>query len=436
MRFSKLQDWLDWFEQEHPKKIDRGLERISRVAKTLELLEPLSFVITVAGTNGKGSSVAMLESILSAAGITTGSYTSPHLLAYNERIRIDGSPVDDAHITRAFEQIDRARGSIELSYFEFSTLAALLVHRHHGVAVTILEVGLGGRLDAVNIIDADVALITNISLDHTQWLGDTLEQIAPEKAAIARKGRVAIVADSDAPAALFDALKHIGAEISIANLHYHWMTTSHDWSWQSNTKALTELPFPNLSGEHQITNAAAVLMVCQHLPGEYRLDHSCFTHGLTHIRLHGRQEMLTVSGVRVLFDVAHNEKSAQQLAKRIASEDVTGNVYCVLGIMQDKHVDTFISLLSHMINHWYVSAAQTERAMDVDVLSSIIGKQINKQSSNRSKSPFITTNGTLIDAWKQVMAVVSKQDLIVVTGSFYTVAEIRQMLIETGLISA
>ena len=431
MRFNQLEHWLSWFEQEHPKKIDRGLKRVSQVAQSMGLLvsdDTVSTVITIAGTNGKGSSVALLESILNAGNITTGSYTSPHLHRYNERIRLNSTPVADEQIVAAFNAIDIMRKDVSLSYFEFSTLAALYIFREEAVAVSILEVGLGGRLDAVNIIDADIALITNISLDHTQWLGNSIDEIAPEKAAVARKNRPVIIADPAYPPALGGALGSIGAVLFPAGQAYQFREANGGWMWQRGSKKALTLPLPALRGRHQLENAAGVIMVTQCLPSRIRPDAAIISSGLQKASIAGRQEMFDACGCRLLMDVAHNEDSGIQLQQRIQDESVSGRILMVVGMMKDKDAETFVRIFQGQADEWLVSRASTERAMSEEELAMIITK-ITKNQSIKSFS-------SVLDAWRAACGSASREDLIVVTGSFHIVAEIRQMLIESRLITA
>jgi dihydrofolate synthase/folylpolyglutamate synthase len=257
MSHRTLGEWLAWQEQLHPSVIDLGLERVTEVWKRLHS-EPFNpFVITVAGTNGKGSCVAYLDAILRHAGYRTGSYTSPHLVRYNDRIRVDGNEASDEAITEAFERIDACRGSLSLTYFEFGTLAALDIFARECVDVAVLEVGLGGRLDAVNLIDADAALITSIGLDHTDWLGDDIDSIAREKAGVLRSGQPAVFAEAIVPAGFLGAAEERGASVVYFGKDYRYDYLSDGWRWQMDDREL-ELPFPGMSGEYQQRNAAAV----------------------------------------------------------------------------------------------------------------------------------------------------------------------------------
>ena len=262
-----VSDWLDYQSTLHPKAIELGLERVAAVWRSLGSPVPAARVITLAGTNGKGSTAAFLEGILKAAGYRTGCYTSPHLLRYNERIHIDARPVDDAQLCDAFERIEQARGDIPLTYFEFGTLAALWCMANTGLDVAILEVGLGGRLDAVNIIDADVALISGIALDHTDWLGTRLEQIGMEKAGIARTGRPLVFTASDMPRTIADTAHQVGAVLYRLGRDYDYQAGDNGWQWRCGARVRSGLPLPGMRGDIQLRNAAGALTALALLPG-------------------------------------------------------------------------------------------------------------------------------------------------------------------------
>ncbi len=252
MRFTTLADWLAWQETLHPNVIDLGLERVASVASRMGLGRPANTVITVAGTNGKGSCVALLESILDAAGYRVGVYSSPHLLRYNERVRVCGQEVDDAALCAAFERIDQARGATSLTYFEFGTLAALEIFAQADLDVAVLEVGLGGRLDAVNIVDADVALITSIDIDHVEWLGPDRESIGREKAGILRPAMPAVYGEADPPRSVLAQAESLAAPLHCLERDYRYSEATDSWDWRSDSNSYTGLPLPNLPGVFQL----------------------------------------------------------------------------------------------------------------------------------------------------------------------------------------
>ena len=264
-RFSSLEQWLQWQETLHPVSIDLGLERVARVADRLQCRSPACIVVSVAGTNGKGSSVAMLEAILLRTGYRVGCYTSPHLFRYNERLRLQGEEIADAALCEAFARVDQARGADTLTYFEFGTLAALDIMARETLDIAVLEVGLGGRLDAVNVVDADVALITSIGIDHSEWLGMDRESIAREKAGIMRASRPVICGDTDPPDSLLAGARRLGAPCRVRGADFRITEAGRGWHWQGEHSSYRDLPRPALAGPHQLANAASVLMVLEML---------------------------------------------------------------------------------------------------------------------------------------------------------------------------
>jgi dihydrofolate synthase/folylpolyglutamate synthase len=321
MRFATLDDWLGWQETLHPKAIDLRLERVRTVLQRLQPEPPAYTVITVGGTNGKGSCVAMLDSILRAAGYPVGAYSSPHLLRYNERIRINGVEADDAAICRAFARIDAVRSEISLTYFEFGTLAALELFREAGVDVAVLEVGLGGRLDAVNVLDADAALVVSIGIDHVDWLGADRDSIGYEKAGIYRAGRPAICADPDPPLRLVEYAASIHARLLCVNRDYQFARTDATWRWQSGDWRFDALPLPALAGNHQLGNAAAALMTLISLQDRLPVSPEAIPTGLINAKLPGRFQIIP-GPVEWILDVAHNPHAAAALADQLRGRPV------------------------------------------------------------------------------------------------------------------
>ncbi|HSP00336.1 MAG TPA: bifunctional tetrahydrofolate synthase/dihydrofolate synthase, partial [Thioalkalivibrio sp.] len=312
MRFDTLEQWLAWQETLHPKAIDLGLERVARVAGRLGLLEPSHAVITVAGTNGKGSTVALLDAIYRAAGYRVCTYTSPHLLRYNERIRIHGALASDEALCRAFDAVDTARGEESLSYFEFGTLAALWLFWEAAPDVAILEVGLGGRLDAVNIIDSDVAVITSIGIDHEAWLGSDREVIGAEKAGVFRAARPAVCGDPRPPASIQRRALDLGAKLYMAGRDFSWQAAAlgQGWQWQGpGAVVLADLPLPALFGPIQLNNAASALTAVTLLQARLAVSREALARGLQQVRLPGRFQQLRDKPL-VILDVAHNPQGA------------------------------------------------------------------------------------------------------------------------------
>ena len=326
MRFNRLEDWLAWQEGLHFTAIELGLERCMTVAERMGLLHPDFTVISVAGTNGKGSSVSMLRSILMHAGYNTGSYTSPHLVRYNERICLNGVEVSDEMLCAAFARIDQYRGDISLTYFEFGTLAALEIFQRAGIDIAVLEVGLGGRLDAVNCLDADAALITTIELDHENWLGRDRETIAREKAGIMRSGSVAVCSDPNPPQSLFEHAAALGTKLCVPGRDYCHHITNTFWEWQSDTTILCDLPRPSLYNTRQMENAAGVLMVLHSLSDRFPIDPHAIRRGLQEFNLSGRFQMVP-DRAQLILDVAHNRQAMELLVHNLKGLPVQGRTH-------------------------------------------------------------------------------------------------------------
>ncbi|MEX0730885.1 MAG: bifunctional tetrahydrofolate synthase/dihydrofolate synthase [Aquisalimonadaceae bacterium] len=412
MRFSTLDQWLAWQETLHPRAIDMGLERIRPVADALGLLNPAMPVITVAGTNGKGSCVAYAEAILLAAGYRTGAYVSPHLLRYNERIRLSGAEVDDASLLRAFEAVDAARGATTLSYFEFGTLAAFWLFREAGVEVQILEVGLGGRLDAVNLVDADVAVISSVGIDHTDWLGPDVESIGREKAGIFRSGRPAVLASADMPASVTEVARHLGVPLRAAGTDYTWDVAGNGaWCWQRGERQLRELPRLPIAGEVQYANAAAVLTALDALNHRLPVSPDAIRTGLAGTRLAGRMQRLP-GAVEWLLDVAHNADSARALARHLASEPVTGRRFGVVALLRRKDRQAVLAPLQGVMDGWYLLQLADQAAWPPQALEEILGRDA------------VLGHGGAAELLARIGRDTRPGDQVVVFGSFRTVEDI------------
>lgn len=378
-RFEQLADWLRWQEGLHPNAIDLGLERIRAVMQRLQLLAPPP-VITIAGTKGKGSCAALLHSMLSAAGYRVGLFTSPHLRRYNERIRIADAEVSDASLCAAFARIDAARGDISLTYFEFNALAALLCFDSAHLDVWLLEVGMGGRLDAVNVIDADVAIVTSIGLDHTEWLGNDLNSIAREKAGIFRAHRPAIFGSIDMPVAIAQVAEQVGADLLQAGKDFGYERGSRTWDWHCNATQMLALPPPSLPGEVQFANASAALMALQLLQVRLPVSRTAIERGLQQVQLSGRLQLHVdaYTGTEWLLDVAHNTMSAQVLAEHLHTLPARRTV-AVLGVMADKDIEGMLSALQSQVAAWLVVDLPTTRALSSAALTArlhAIGAQV------------------------------------------------------------
>ncbi len=355
MRFAKLDEWLAWQETLHPKSIDLGLARVRRVYETLlpgGSANP--FTLTVGGTNGKGSSVALLDSILRTEGYRVGAYTSPHLLRYNERIKVNGEPADDAAICEAFERIDRARNGISLSFFEFGTLAALHLFSASTLDVQILEVGLGGRLDAVNIIDPDGAMIASIAIDHRDWFGDSREAIALEKAGILRPGKPAIIGDPNPPKSLIDLAEAKGIGLSCLGRDFGYERLDYGWNWFGLGNRLEHLPMPAIAGEHQLLNASAVIELLRSVDQHRPVTDAAIGKGLETVKLAGRHQYFD-GPVPVLVDVAHNPQAVEILAGYLRARFPERRVHAVFAVMRDKDIAGIINPIKSLVERWYLA---------------------------------------------------------------------------------
>jgi len=413
MRFHRLHEWLDWQTGLHLAEIDLGLERIGAVATRLGLGRPAPQVVSVAGTNGKGSSVAMLETMLRAAGRRVGVYTSPHLQRYTERVRIEGHEASEDDFCESFARIDAARGDISLTYFEFGTLAAIDIIGAAGVDIAILEVGLGGRLDAVNLVDADVALITALDIDHIDWLGSDREAIAREKAGIMRKGAVAVCADPLPPTAIAAMAEQMGATLYQAGPDFRFRMDGAGWAWTRGDTTLTDLPRPALIGDHQLANAAGVLMVLD------ALDKAAFTseaiiEGLRSCAIPGRFQQIRCDGVEIVLDVCHNPQAARALADALVRQPGSGRTLAVFGMLADKDVAAVVETLSGLVDAWYCAGLSVARGLSCTELHTCLTEVANSVEAH--------SHDSVGEALEKALFETDVQDRIVVLGSFYTIA--------------
>lgn len=413
-RFSTLQQWLTWQENLHPKPIDLGLERLRIVLERLGLTHPSYSVIVVGGTNGKGSSAAFLEAILLASAYRVGTYTSPHLLRYNERIRINGTEISDTDLCQAFARIDAVRGDVSLTYFEFGTLAALQIFERVDIQVAVLEVGLGGRFDAVNVLDADAALVTCIGIDHTEWLGPDRNSIGFEKAGIYRRDRPAICADPKPPASLLKQANTIGARLYRVNKDYGYHCETRTWSWWSGEMQLKNLPLPFLYGEHQLNNAAAVLMTLMSLSSRLPIDHKAFCTGLTQACIAGRFQVIP-GPVEWILDVAHNGHGAVALARCLKTRPCGGRTHAVLAMLGDKDATAVALALNQVVNSWYTVTLPGPRGRSGERLACDL-----KATGIEAIRYFASID----EACEAANREATPGDRVVVFGSFYAVAQV------------
>ena len=410
---TSLAAWLAYLETLHPKAISLGLERVRAVHDRLALA-PACPVVTVTGTNGKGSTSAFLERMLSAGGYRVGLYTSPHLLRYNERVRIAGAEATDTELTAAFAAVEAVRQDIPLTYFEFGTLAALWLFARVQTDALVLEVGLGGRLDAVNIVDADVAVVTTIAIDHTDYLGLTREDIGREKAGIFRTGRVAVCADPDPPTALVDHARAIGAVLLRIGVDFGFVAGEMQWRYFGPGGARHGLPYPALRGIYQLANAAAALTALDALRAHLPVDMGAVRDALVSIELPGRFQVLPGRPVTVL-DVAHNVQAARALADTVAAMGFHPQTLAVFGIMADKDVDAVIAALKPRVDQWLVATLPPPRGATAMLL-----RQRLEQAGIAPDA--IRTFDDAGAAYRAAREIAAEADRIIVFGSFLTVA--------------
>lgn len=359
-----LEQWLSYQQGTHSLSIDLSLERVREVAGRLGLLERPAPAVIVGGTNGKGSTAATLACLLQSCGRRVGLFIKPHLVRYNERIRLDGVEVSDAALLAAFERIEAARGAITLTYFEYNTLAALEVFRRAAVDVMVLEVGLGGRLDAVNIIDAEVAILSSIGLDHREWLGSTLEQIGAEKAGIFRRGQQVVLGSAVMPASVWRAAHELECRLWTAEREFRWRihgdgAGGEPWDYHSAACTLLDLPAPALAGSVQYRNSASAITALQLLGLPRACDRSCVGQGLQRTALPGRFQIIP-GAVEWILDVAHNQPAAEVLALALAARSCEGRSLALIGMLSDKDAAAVVHALDPLIDHWLLTAIDDE----------------------------------------------------------------------------
>ncbi len=430
-----LAGWLDYIERLHHRPVDMGLERVRAVAERMDLrLDAVKIV--VGGTNGKGSTCAMLDAILRAAGYRVGRYGSPHLLAFNERAQIDGLMASDAALIGHFEEVERARGAVTLTYFEFTTLAVLAWFAHEHIDVAVLEVGLGGRLDAVNIVDADCSIVTAIDLDHTELLGATRESIGWEKAHIYRARRPAICADPSAPASLLAYAAQLEADLWCLGRDFSAEaaaagTGPAQWNYRGAGIRRLALPWPALRGAHQLRNAAGVLAVLEALQQQLPVDQRAVRQGLASVQLAGRFQVIA-GRPAIVLDVAHNPHAARALAMAMQSHASAAGpsgsarspdrarTRAVFGMLRDKDSKAVVQALSGVIDHWHLAPTAGERGLG--------GKQLQADAFSGDAAPPCTVHDSVAAALDAAQGESGSDDRIAVFGSFVIVADALRWL--------
>ncbi len=426
-----LAEWLTVQESVHPKSIDMQLTRVAPVARALGVAAPAFPVITVGGTNGKGSVAAHLEALLRAVGASTGLFTSPHFVRYNERIRVDGADVEDAQLIEAFERIEAARGTITLTFFEYNTLAALLVFTARAVDVAVLEVGLGGRLDATNLVDADVAVLASVGLDHRDWLGETLELIGAEKAGIFRTARPAILGTPDMPASVYAALTALGSTAHVAERDFSWRVGAGRWDYLGLKRSLRDLPPSALAGSIQYRNAATALAALEALLDDSRqrpavralgarlapLDAAAVSRALPAVRLAGRFQIVP-GDVEWILDIAHNEPAARVLAAQLREREHRGQTLAVIGVLADKDAAAIGAALAALVDRWIVCTLPGPRGCSAEELARRLGFAAGA----------MTLAPSVVAGCEQARALSRPGDRVVVCGSVHTVGPALEWL--------
>ena len=413
-----LAEWLAHAEHLHPKNIELGLDRVRAVAQRLGLGFECP-VITVAGTNGKGSTCAMLESIFTHAGYRTAVFTSPHLVRFEERLRLRGEAVDGAELARHFETVEQGRGDVPLTYFEFTTLAILLCIAANKPDVAILEVGLGGRLDAVNIVDADCGVITSIDLDHMEFLGPDRESIGFEKAGILRPGRPAIVSDPVPPKRVIDHANAIGADLWLVGRDFNVMGDKQQWGWSGRGRRYSGLAYPALRGANQLVNAAGVLAAIESLRQRLPVTAQAVRNGLAMVELPGRFQIVPGEPALVL-DVAHNAHAVAALAENLDAMGFYPTTHGVFGVMADKDLAPMFARIGPMIDRWYFTDLPTPRAARADELLA------RWQAQNKRSDASGSVHATPMEALQAAIEHADPADRIVVFGSFFTVGGVLE----------
>lgn len=419
-----LTDWLALLEQRHPKAIDMGLERTTQVKNQLDIRFDCP-VITVAGTNGKGSTCAMLESILMRAGYRVGLYIKPHFLHFNERARLSGEPASDAMLIGAFEAVEAARGDISLTYFEFTTLAIMKLLADAGLDVVILEVGLGGRLDAVNVIDADVSIVTSIDIDHTDYLGSTREAIGFEKAGVYRAGKAAICGDPVPPQSLIKHAESIGADLWLMGRDFNYMGDKQQWSYGGRAQRRNSLAYPSLRGANQLLNASAALAALEALRDRLPVGAQEVRTGLATVELPGRFQVLPGQPL-VILDVAHNPHAAAALAQNLDNMGFHPYTFAIFGSMLDKDIEGVIGHLKGKIDHWCVTDLPLPRAATAQQLKDKLLESGVEPEYKPDAACTIETFETPAAAFANAQSRAGENDRIVVFGSFLTVAGVME----------
>jgi dihydrofolate synthase/folylpolyglutamate synthase len=413
---STLEAWLARIEGLHHRRVDLALDRVREVAQRLDLRFDCP-VFVVGGTNGKGSTCAMLDSVLRAAGYRVGLYTSPHLLRFNERVKIGGVEADDATLVEHFAAVDAARGAASLTYFEFTTLAALRLFARARLDAVVLEVGLGGRLDAVNIVDADCAIVTSIALDHVDYLGPTREHIGFEKAHIFRNRRPAICCDPEPPASLIEVATQLGADLWLLGRDFSAAGDRQQWTYRGRAQVRGGLPYPALRGADQLGNAAGALAAIEALAQRLPVSQQAVRQGLLEVVLAGRFQVLP-GRPTVVLDVAHNPHAAAVTARNLDAMGFHPQTHAVFSALRDKDIDGIIAAVFDRIDRWHLAPTPGERGSDTERLAA----GVRTAARARGAEPVYDIYASLEEAYRGALGAATVDDRILVFGSFFTVA--------------
>lgn len=417
---ASLAEWLSYLEQLHPSAIDMGLERVREVAARLPI-ETTALKIVVGGTNGKGSTCAMLEAILLAAGYRVGLYTSPHLVNFNERARLNGEIASDAEFVRYFSMVEEARQGVSLTYFEYSTLATLAMFAAASLDVMVLEVGLGGRLDAVNIVDADCSIITSVDIDHVDWLGDTREKIGFEKAHIYREGRPAICSDPAPPQSLLDYAKTLGCDLWLFGRDFNYSGDRQQWAFAGRQQRRNALAYPALRGANQLLNASGALAALEALRERLAVPQQAVRLGLLQASLPGRFQILPGQPT-VILDVAHNPHAAAVLEKNLGNMGFHPYTYAVFGMLSDKDIAAVVKHMAPRIDHWFCAGLPGTRALRADQLAAKVKEVIAGNQQPGEAEVAVSEFSSVAEALAAAHKLSKPDDRIIVFGSFLTVA--------------
>ena len=418
-----LEQWLVYLEQCHPSNIELGLDRVGEVAGKLSIAFPTTRIITVGGTNGKGSTVAMLCAIFEAAGFTTASYTSPHLLHYNERVRLGNRLATDEELCASFTAVEKARQDIQLTYFEFGTLAAFQLIAEQQPDYAVLEIGLGGRLDAVNILEPDIAIVTNVALDHTDWLGDTREAIGVEKAGIFRKGKPALVGEKQIPHTVLDQAATVGAELFQNGTDFRIRQNGSTWDWEGRNAQGEEVVISGLPvNDFPLDNCATVLQAVQLLePG---IEKAIIDDGFRTATLTGRFQVED-RGYPLILDVAHNPHAAKRVQEQIEMRFPDHELLVVVAMLADKNYPEVLDVFAELKPSWFVAGIQEERGLEAKILYNYLSET---EAGSASSFTTIGEAFTAAEASAKTLQQTGHKTAILVTGSFFTVAAVLELL--------